>query len=154
MSHKEKAKALFLEGYNCAQAVVGAYADEIGVPFEQAVKIASPFGGGMGRLREVCGALSGVFLVLGYLQGYSDPKDPALKLALYQKVQALAKRYAAAHGGTYVCREMLAHLGVDQSPTPSPRTESYYKERPCARLVYDACELFDAFLEEQKKAEN
>ena len=70
----ERAKALFLEGYNCSQSVVGAFCEELGLEKEQAVRMASSFGGGMGRLREVCGCVSGMFMIVGYLYGYDDPK--------------------------------------------------------------------------------
>ena len=153
VEHKEKAKELFFSGYNCAQAVVGAYHKEMGLSFEDAVRLASPFGGGMGRLREVCGAVSGILMVLGALQGYTDIADLSLKTTLYEKVQALAKEFAASHGGTYICRELLAPLNVSEAPTPTPRTEDFYKTRPCAIFIEDACAIFDAFLEQQKKAD-
>ena len=153
VEHKEKAKELFFSGYNCAQAVVGAYHKEMGLSFEDAVRLASPFGGGMGRLREVCGAVSGMLLVLGALQGYTDVEDISKKAELYEKVQTLAKEFKGSHGDTYICRELLKDLAVNESSAPTPRTAEFYKTRPCAIFIEDACAIFDAFLEKQKKAD-
>ena len=93
MDHAEKARALFLEGYNCAQAVVCAFDDLTGLDRETSARLASSFGGGMGRMREVCGTVSGALLVLGQLCGYSDPKDPQAKIDHYHLVQEFARRF-------------------------------------------------------------
>lgn len=153
MEHKEKARMLFAQGYNCAQATFGAYHADVGMTLQQAVRFASPFGGGMGRLREVCGAVSGIYMVLGCLLGYDDPSDTSLKAELYKRVQTLAQRFKERHGGTFICRELLASLSPDCSPIPTPRTEAFYQTRPCAAFIEDACDILDDFLKQESKAE-
>ena len=143
MDHGIKAAELFLGGYNCAQAVAVAFCDLTGLEEKQAAKMASAFGGGMGRLREVCGAVSGMLLVLGILDGYDDPTDDAAKKALYIRVQALAREFREENG-SIICRELLDNPPSD--PNPSPRTAEYYKERPCALLVKTAADLMDEFI--------
>ncbi|MCI8270027.1 MAG: C_GCAxxG_C_C family protein [Lachnospiraceae bacterium] len=145
-NHKELAKSYFLEGYNCAQSVVLAFHEELGLDKETAASMASAFGGGMGRLREVCGTVSGMFLVLGQLKGYHDPKDLDGKKALYTQVQQLARTFEEHHG-SIICRELL---GLDRrldDPTPSARTTEYYKKRPCADLAADAAGILEQLLE-------
>lgn len=134
MTKKERARQLFLEGYNCAQAVAGAYAEEMGMDFSAVVKTVSSFGGGMGRMREVCGAVSGMFFVAGALYGYDNPKDSVAKKEHYERIQHLAAAFKK-ETGSIVCRELLGLEGQDDCPTPSERTEEYYKKRPCVELV-------------------
>lgn len=145
MEHKYLAAELFLEGYNCAQAVAVAFTDLTGMDKKEAAKLASPFGGGMGRLREVCGAVSGMFMVLGSLYGYDNSNADTHKKALYKQVQALAERFKALNG-SIICREILKNPSTD--PNPSPRTAEYYAKRPCARMVMTAAELMDQFIAE------
>ena len=145
MSKRELGEAYFKEGYNCTQAVVLAFREEIGLDEHTALMLASPFGGGMGRLREVCGAVSGMFMVLGALCGYTDPKDNTEKKALYADVQALAAAFRERNR-SIVCRELLGLPGAESDPTPDARTEAYYKKRPCALLVGDACEILEDYL--------
>lgn len=137
------AAELFVNGYNCAQAIAVAFCDEIGMSKEQAAKMASSFGGGMGRLREVCGAVSGMLLVAGILYGYETPGDDVQKKAHYTRVQELAGAFRQ-QVGSIVCREILKNPPSD--PTPSPRTEAYYRERPCARMVYTAAQILDDYI--------
>ena len=144
--HSELAKQNFLNGYNCTQAVVLAFADELDVDRDTLLKIASPFGGGMGRLREVCGAVSAMFMVLGLKEGYTDPKDTAAKAALYKKVQELAAR-SQKENGSIVCRELLKLSQKKDSPVPEERTPEYYKKRPCPDLVALAAQILDEYLE-------
>lgn len=147
MNHKEYAMKLFKDGYNCSQAVTAAFSDVTGVSFEDSVKIASSFGGGMGRMREVCGAVSGMFLVLGMIEGYSDPQDNIAKKAHYEKVQKLAEEFKKEHG-SIICRELLGlDIKGSDDPTPAPRTETYYKKRPCVEMVGTAAEILDRYLE-------
>ena len=141
----EKAKGLFVDGYNCAQAVFGAFSDVTGIDFETSVKLSSGFGGGMGRMREVCGAVSGMFFVLGHLYGYDTPGDDREKMQLYTRVQALATQFKEING-SIVCREILKNPPSD--PAPSPRTAEYYAQRPCVRMVMTAADLMDKFIEE------
>ncbi len=143
MDHKMKAAELFLEGYNCAQAVAVAFSDVTGLDEKFSAKIISSFGGGMGRLREVCGAVSGMFMVLGYLYGYDAPGNEKEKKALYAQVQELANRFREING-SIVCRELLDNPPSD--PNPSPRTAEYYAKRPCVRMVMVAAELMDDFI--------
>lgn len=150
MEKKEQAKELFLKGYNCTQAVVGAFAEEIGMDFDTAVKMVSSFGGGMGRLREVCGAVSGMFFVAGALYGYNDPKDYEAKKEHYERIQLLASKYKD-ETGSIVCRELLGLDGKDHSPAPSERTKEYYKKRPCPDMVGLAAEIMENYIEEQRK---
>ena len=143
MDHGIKAAELFLEGYNCAQAVAVAFCDVTGLEEKTAARMVSAFGGGMGRLREVCGAVSGMFFVLSYLYGYDDPKADETKKQLYTEAQELAFQFREKCS-SYLCRDLLDNPPSD--PNPSPRTAQYYKERPCARFVMTAAELMDAFL--------
>ena len=138
-----KAAELFLSGYNCAQAVAVAFCDVTGLEEKFTAKMVSSFGGGMGRLREVCGAVSGMFFVLSYLYGYDTPGDDDRKKELYTQVQELAAGFRA-ECGSIVCREILKNPPSD--PTPSPRTAEYYAQRPCARMVKTAGNLMDAFI--------
>ena len=143
MDHGMKAAELFLSGYNCAQSVAVAFCDVTGLGEDFAAKMASSFGGGMGRLREVCGAVSGMYLVLGILYGYDTPGDDVSKKRLYTEVQALAARFRE-QTGSIVCREILKNPPSD--PNPTPRTAEFYKVRPCARMVLLAGRLMDEFI--------
>ena len=144
-NHKEKAKSYFLQGYNCAQAVLLAYQEELGLNQETAARLACSFGGGMGRLRGVCGCFSGVLLAAGMLYGYSDPKDLAGKKAQYERVQALARTFRE-HNGSIICRELLGLDHKSDPPTPAGRTSEYYKKRPCAELAGDAAQILEDFI--------
>ena len=146
MDHGIKAAELFLSGYNCAQAVAVAFCDVTGLTEQQAAKMASAFGGGMGRMREVCGAVSGMLLVLGTLEGYDTPGDDVSKKRLYSQVQALAKQFREANG-SIICREILKNPPSD--PNPTPRTAAFYAQRPCAKMVMTAARLLDSFLAEE-----
>lgn len=141
--HGDQAYENFMKGYNCAQSVALAYAREMNLTPEQALTMSAGFGGGVGRLREVCGAFSGVVLVLGAL--YGSP-DPAQKTALYTEVQALAERYRTENGGSIVCRELLGLAKAEGSPVASPRTPEYYKKRPCPQLVRLAADILDEYI--------
>ena len=152
IDHGERARALFLEGYNCAQAVVCAFDDVTGLDRETAARMASSFGGGLGRLREVCGTVSGAALVLGIARGYSDPKDPAAKRAHYHLVQEFARRFREANG-SIVCRELLAGVEVTPGGDPEARTEAYYRRRPCPNLACRAARILDDLLSETAPAE-
>ena len=134
-----KAKELFLNGYNCSQSVLLAFEDVTGLDTETAAKLASSFGGGMGRLREVCGAVSGMFMIAGLTNGYADLKAKEEKAAHYAFIQTLADDFKKENG-SIVCRDLLG-LNADGSPVPAPRTAEYYKKRPCAELVGDAARI-------------
>ncbi len=152
MERIQKAENLFLNGCNCAQAVLTAYHDVIGLSEEQAMKLASSFGAGMGRMREVCGACSAAFMIAGLLCGYADAGDDKAKAEHYRLIQQMAERFRQQHG-TILCRELLQGIKTDTSPTPSARTEAYYKQRPCVRFVRTAAEIVEEFLLSEREKE-
>ena len=143
MDHSFIAADLFLQGYNCAQAVAVAFTDVTGMDKQEAAKLAAPFGGGMGRMREVCGAVSGMFFVLSTLYGYDNADADGKKKELYQQVHGLAEQFRAENG-SIICREILKNPPSD--PNPSPRTAEYYAKRPCAKMVMTAARLMDEFI--------
>ena len=145
MDHVTLAGDLFLEGFNCAQAVAVAFTDVTGMDKKQAAMLAAPFGGGMGRMREVCGAVSGMLMVMGLLYGYDNSDADSKKKELYKQVQELAEKFRQENG-SIVCREILKNPPSD--PNPSRRTAEYYAKRPCCRMVMTAAKLMDAFIEE------
>ena len=136
----EQAREYFTSGYNCAQSVFLAYRDITGIDEVLAATISAPFGGGMGRLREVCGAVSGMTMVAGFIAPNSQPNDNENKKNCYATVQALAEEFRAENG-SIVCRELLGLAQQKDDPTPSPRTEEYYKRRPCAEYVAIAARI-------------
>ncbi len=140
--HSIRAGELFLAGYNCSQSVVVAFCDLTGLSEEFSAKLSSSFGGGMGRMREVCGAVSGMLTVAGLLYGYGAPDDAAKK-AHYTLVQALAGQFRDEHG-SIICREILKNPPSD--PNPTPRTAEFYKTRPCARMVMTAARILDEYI--------
>lgn len=144
MTKKELGISYFKQGYNCAQAVILAFADEIGLDKESAVKFISGFGGGFGRMREVCGAVSGMVAVLSAKEGYVDPTDNVTKMELYKKIQTLMAKFKEENG-SYICRELLSLPDGASSPIPEKRTSEYYKKRPCAELVGSACEILQNY---------
>ena len=145
MDHSIKAGELFLTGSNCAQAVILAFNDITGLDDKTALRLSSPFGGGIGRMREVCGAVSGMFMVLGLLYGYEEPGEKDCnKKALYKEVQDLADKFRA-ECGSIICREILKNPPSD--PNPTPRTAEFYAKRPCARMVMTAARILDEFIE-------
>jgi C_GCAxxG_C_C family probable redox protein len=159
---REKAESLFRAGYNCAQSVIGTFCTELGLDFDSAMKLAQPFGGGMGRLREVCGAVSGMLMCAGLAEGTSDPSDRQGKDRMYENVQQLAARFIGQNG-SIVCRELLGLVPLGQSqqvlengqsvthivqqPRSAERTDEYYKKRPCVHLVGDAACLLQLWLD-------
>lgn len=145
--HTEKAAALFTQGYNCAQAVFAAFSDVTGMDGKLAIRLSSSFGGGMGRMREVCGACSAMFMVAGILYGEGTETDHAVKAEHYKRIQYLAEEFRKQHE-TILCRELLNGLAVTSEPTPEKRTEQYYKVRPCVKYVRTAAEILDRYLEE------
>ncbi len=147
-SHSDRAKELFHQGYNCSQAVFAAFCDETGLECETALKIASSFGGGMGRLREVCGAVSGAFMVLGMKYGYIDPLDKNKKTMHYKLVQEFAKDFEKQYD-SIVCRELLGLSVNHESYIPEDRTKHYYKKRPCVELVAYAAKLLEEYIQGQ-----
>ena len=147
--YSERARGYFLEGYNCSQSILLAFHRELNLDIHTAARMASSFGGGMGRLREVCGAVSGMFLALGLFCGYDDPGDQTGKKAQYELIQELARQFKARNH-SIVCRELLGLDHHTDIPTPSKRTKEYYQKRPCADLVADAAEILSEVLKERK----
>ena len=146
-NHSETACRLFAEGCNCSQAVFAAFCDVTGMDCETALKLSSSFGGGMGRMREVCGACSGMFMVAGLLYGYSSKENDKEKAEHYKRIQQLAEEFKGEHS-TIICRELLKNLSVTSSPIPEKRTEEYYKVRPCVKFVKTAAEIIDRYIAE------
>lgn len=143
MDHGLKAAELFVQGYNCAQAVAVAFCDVTGLTPDFSARMASSFGGGMGRMREVCGAVSGMLMVAGLLYGYDTPGDDVSKKTHYTLVQALAGTFRE-EVGSIVCREILKNPPSD--PSPTPRTAEFYAKRPCARMVVTASRILDEYI--------
>ncbi|MEE0266069.1 MAG: C-GCAxxG-C-C family protein [Acutalibacteraceae bacterium] len=146
----QKAYDYFMQGYNCCQAVVLAYSDLTGLNDETGSLIASGFGGGIGRTRSVCGTVSGMVMVANMLRGYSDPKDSAGKKETYQMIQQLLDKFKEQNG-SIICAELLGLKPMESTnPTPSERTDEYYKKRPCPLLCKDAAEILESYLEENQ----
>ena len=157
MDHGERARALFMEGYNCAQAVFCAFTDVTGLSLEASARLASSFGGGLGRLRLTCGTVSAGAMVLGMALGYDDPKNPGAKRDHYALVRDFTARFAAAEGDIQ-CRELLlrAHIDPDAASPggePEARTPEYYKKRPCPELARRAAQIVDEMLAEARQRE-
>ena len=145
MNHSDLAVENFKKGYNCSQSVVVAFCDVTGMTPEYAARLSSSFGGGMGRMREVCGAVSGMLMVAGLLYGYDVPGDDAIKRAHYKLVQELAGKFRDREQ-SIVCREILKNPPSD--PNPTPRDAEFYQKRPCARLVALAAAILDDYMKD------
>ncbi len=150
MNRGQLAKDYFESGYNCTQAVAMAFSDLTGMDEKTVAALAQPFGGGMGRLREVCGTFSGMLIVLGSLYGSADPKNAQQKKEIYERVQELAKSFERDKG-SIVCRELLGLNVKHSEPTPEARTEQYYKKRPCNELAYYAANLLDEYIKKENQ---
>lgn len=138
----ERGVELFKSGYNCAQAVVGAFADLYDIPKDVALRMSASFGGGMGRMRLTCGAASGMFMLAGLENGCATTESPQKRAENYALVQELAAEYKEING-SLTCAELLGlRTGKTESPTPNARTQEYYKNRPCAMMVESACRIF------------
>jgi len=140
-----KAAELFKSGYNCTQSVVAAFDDVFGDEIRTAAKIASSFGGGMGRLREVCGAVSGMSMLAALISPAADPSDKTARTANYALVQNFAEQFRQ-HNGSIVCRELLGLGTAKEPPVPSDRTPEYYRKRPCAEYVACAARIVGQYL--------
>ena len=143
----DKAKEYFQSGYNCAQSVLMAYADKIGLTEQQIMNIAAPFGAGMGRMREVCGTVSGMLMAAGLILGH-DTDTPQGKNAMYAVTQELANEFKKQNG-SIICRELLAGVPTTSGTDAEPRTPEYYKKRPCADLCHDAAEILEQYINKQ-----
>lgn len=143
----EKAVALFKSGFNCAQSVVAAFADQYGFTEEQALHMAASFGGGIGRMRMTCGAACGLFMLAGLEKCAVEGKDRESKAANYALVQQLAEEFKKRNG-TLICAELLGLKKTEGSSVPEERTTQYYAKRPCARMVEEAARIWVEHLEE------
>ena len=142
----ERAEQAFYSGCNCSQSAVLPFAEKIGMTREQVLKLVGGLGGGVGRMREVCGAFTGITLVLGALYGFTDPKD---KSAFYAEVQALAREFRARSGkNTILCRELLGLQQAEGTPVAEARTPEYYARRPCPKLVRMAADLMAEYIQQ------
>lgn len=148
-----KAVELFKSGYNCSQSVVAAFADLYGFSAEQAFRMSASFGGGIGRMRQTCGAACGMFLLAGLDNGAISGEDREGKSRNYATVQALAARFKE-ETGSLICAELLGlkPQGTHNNPNAEARTDAYYKKRPCAKMVKTAAQIFAHYLEEKGKA--
>ncbi len=145
---KHQAMKLFNSGLNCAQATFVAFCEETGMDRETAMRISSSFGGGIGRMREVCGAVSGVAMAAGMLYGGYDPLDQEAKMRHYAFVQGIAERFRMENG-TIICRELLDLPAGPDDPMPAARTETYYRNRPCAEYVGCAAAILESAIRER-----
>ena len=138
-----RARELFLQGYNCSQSVFCAYADDYGIPFEQALRLSASFGGGIARMRETCGSVCAMAMLVGMEEGQTQPNDPQQKQKNYRIVQELAARFREQHG-SIKCSELLG-LRKDAPivPVPDERTTEYYKKRPCLRMIESAVAIYE-----------
>lgn len=148
MTYKQRAGELFLEGFNCSQAVFTAFSDRFGIDEETAKKISAGLGGGVGRQREVCGAVSGAAMVIGSICSATEGDDNLGKKKNYELVREFCQRFTNMHGAI-ICRDMLK-ISADkkEEATPDDRTAEYYKNRPCLKAVEDAAEILSRLIEE------
>lgn len=147
-AYADRACELFAADANCAQAVFAAFADKVGMDEKRCLMLSSSFGGGMGRMREVCGAVSGMFLVAGALYGYAEHDDNKKK-EHYALIQSMAEQFKAEHQ-TIICRELLRLPVTTPDPVPTKRSEAFYKDRPCIRFVETAALILEKLIEERK----
>lgn len=146
----QRAEELFCAGYNCAQATFGAFWQDSGLPLELGMRLASGLGGGLGRQRETCGAVTGMILAAGLLRGYGTPTGGQEKTDTYAMVQALCAGFKKRHG-SLLCRELLGLQKPEGTPTPEPRSPQYYAARPCPGLCRDAAQLLEDYLEARRQ---
>lgn len=146
MTKAEKAVELFKSGYNCSQAVVGAFCEDFGIDFDTAMKMSEAFGGGMGRMRLTCGAVSGMFMLVGMKYSKAQGGDLETRKLVYATVQKMAEEFKNKNG-SITCAELLGNnLPKDNGSNPTPRTEEFYKKRPCTGCVADCAEIAEKYL--------
>ena len=136
----KQAVELFQQGAGCAQAVVAAHTDLVGLDFDTAMKVSCALSGGVSRLREVCGAVSGMAVIAGMLDGNTDPADIESRTQAYERVQRMADLFRAKFG-TVVCRDILGKAGFETSPSPTLRDAHFYDTRPCVDCIRFAAEI-------------
>jgi C_GCAxxG_C_C family probable redox protein len=146
MSRVEEAENLFKDGYNCSQSVFTAFSDLYGIDRDTALKLSASFGGGVGRMREVCGAVLGMSMIAGLETGSSTKMDDVGKKYNYDVVQCLAEEFKSLSGSMICCELLGLERQEMKDTTPSKRTEEYYNTRPCDQLVKDAAEIIERVL--------
>ena len=146
MTRADRAEFLFRQGYNCSQTVVGTYCDVMGMSLEAAALMSGALGAGVGKMREVCGAVSGMALIASHLKGYSDPSDAEGKKALYKLVQDMCAEFEKRMDNTIVCRDLLGIKKGEDLAEPAVRTEEYYQSRPCIKACRVAAEIVEEYL--------
>lgn len=144
---KEKARQLFLDGFNCSQSVAAAYGDAFGIDTETMLRLSSSFGAGIGRMRKTCGAVSGMFFIAGLKTGTIHGDDREGKQYNYEIVRSMADRFREKNG-SITCQTLLGLRKAEKSAAPSERTAEYYKSRPCLKMVEDACDIIEEFFPE------
>ena len=144
-SRVEYARHLFESGCNCAQSVFVAYADLLGMDIEMALKMSSAMGGGIGRMREVCGTVSAMAMLAGLKEGNADPENEEAKEHIYALVRHMSALFKEQQG-TIICRELLGIEGMEESAKPSIRTPEFYASRPCGRIIACAAEIIEDVL--------
>lgn len=147
MDHGKRAREIFEGGGNCAQSIFAAFCDVTGIEYEQALRMSSAFGGGIGRLRETCGAVSGGVMVIGCLYGYSDLPGGAAKAEVYRKTQQYVRAFEQATGSMW-CHDLLGLEKWPEEPKPEERTQQYYAVRPCGRIIEAGGRVLDELMEQ------
>ncbi len=151
MTEKERARELFLEGYNCSQSVFCAFCHRFGLDEETAKKISAGLGGGVGRMREVCGAVSASAMVLGSICAATDGKDSEAKQKNYDLVREFSEKFTLLHS-SIICRDLIKlPVKMEGTAKPDDRTAEYYKKRPCLKIVEDAAEILTEMIEKYEK---
>lgn len=151
MTKGELAKQNFLSGYNCTQAVAVAFSEELGMEKDTVAMLTSGFGGGMGRMREVCGCMSAMTFVISCLYGYNTPKDYEGKKLLYKRINDVAGEYRRQNNSnSIICREILG-LKKPDGIVPEKRTAEYYKKRPCPELCKIAGDILEEYIKNNRK---
>lgn len=141
----EKAKELFMNGYNCAQSVVGAYCEMLGMDFDTAMRAAEGFGGGMGRMRLTCGAVSGMALLAGLKYSKAEASDTETRTVIYETVRKMSEEFKVKNS-SLICADLLGLAEKEKSAKPEERTKQYYSKRPCAGCVADCAEIVEKYL--------
>lgn len=144
MNRGDKAKEYFNNGYNCSQSVFLAFNDLMNLDEDTAIKLSAGFGGGFGRMREVCGAVSGMTAVISFFNASNDPNNHEKKKELYSLIQKAIGEFKEENG-SYICRELISFQN-DSSPIPSERNEKYYHKRPCGDLCYIAANIAEKYI--------
>ena len=145
MKHRDKAEALFMQGYNCAQSTAGAFAEDVGLEPSFVLKSTAGFGAGIGGLRETCGAVGAMAYLAGLHIGPYAAGDLSTKTQLYDLIKKMVREFTELHG-TICCRELLEKASCTFNPDPAERTAEYYASRPCARIVASAAEIISRTL--------